>query len=185
MFNSFCSCSPSQGLPFPHYPQSSPVPLMPEWKRDWNLIQSHSKLGSPIDTHSPHAWPMETHAHKNMKTHILWAWTCCQEIKRYWIRVQAQTFPPHHQASHGEKQSGYLACSLPSLRLHTLINGRNLQRNGTCSGNSTQLCIQQRASLFQGAPLCEHMFHLWKHLFWPPSPLPHPVPAVTQQLGLT
>ena len=27
--------------------------------------------------------------------------------------------------------------------------------------------------------------HLWKRLSWPPSPLPHPVPAVSQQLTAT
>lgn len=27
--------------------------------------------------------------------------------------------------------------------------------------------------------------HLWKQLSWPPSPLPHPVPAVSQQLTAT
>lgn len=33
--------------------------------------------------------------------------------------------------------------------------------------------------------MCVHASHLWKQLLWPHSPLPHPVPAVSQQLTMT
>lgn len=32
--------------------------------------------------------------------------------------------------------------------------------------------------------VCVTETHLWKQLSWPPSPLPHPVPTVSQQLTL-
>lgn len=33
--------------------------------------------------------------------------------------------------------------------------------------------------------VCVIKTHLWKQLSWPPTPLPHPVPAVSQQLTAT